>query len=561
MGAPSFRCNLSFTMVRPVAEDDLGLKTLYHPPPGAPIKYDIVAIHGIGAHPDDTWCKTIDRCGERVPFNWLSDKEMLPAALPNARIMRFGAKTQWFGEFVIRQTVSTVTDLLLGALTRDRKNQEIVCQARPLIFIAHCFGGLVVMKTLLDAANSREHCHIFNSVTGIAFMGTPFRGAEQEGQKRMVIGAREVFRDVYPGILRINDPYDEMRKEIVRGFMQKREELRSTAQLVCFYELEFCDVMVVVDKKKTIRVDSISGCLDVAKNIPLQRNHYNMNKFGGPNEETYKTVQEMMVEMANRSNPNAQHDASIMQRGTSYERQREVYSAVKPHCCSPPEAAQTSPGAASANCTVTAAPTPLGEKHEEKPAPEVYHNVAFQGAATPTRMTPARTECEAPSQSRSHHDSPLLDGNENSSQGPTIPEAPSELPDNEHHQCHPSDTTTAKLPAKSDENNDQPNTRVHSLDKKKASRQKQPSKPSAEPAPCGTQEETHDAHSGLRRSKRIAAQKKTGNTNRSCQVEQSTTPRKHKSKRSAKTPSPREPVGGKRPAKSQLRSKLGIIAE
>ncbi|KAI0549031.1 hypothetical protein F4679DRAFT_286302 [Xylaria curta] len=551
-------------MVRPVTEDDLGLKTLYIPTPGAPIKYDIVAIHGIGAHPDDTWCKTINRCGERVPFNWLSDKKMLPAALPNARIMRFGVKTQWFGEGLIRQSVSTVALLLRIALARDRK--ENGCQGRPLIFIAHCFGGLVVMKTLLNAANSWEHRHIFNSVIGIAFMGTPFRGAEQEGQERMVMGAREVFEDVDPGILRINDPHDEMRKEIVRGFMQKREELQSTAQLVCFYELEFCDVMVVIDRtttsQKTIRVDSISGCLDVAKNIPLQRNHYNMNKFGGPNEETYKTVQEMIVEMANRSNPNIQYDESVMQRGTPYERQREVYlTTMKPHCYSPLEAAQTNPGAASANCTVTVAPTPLSEKHEENAAPKVSRNVAFRETAIPIRMTPARTENEASLQSRSQHDSPLLDRNENAFQEPTSPEAPSKLLNNEHHQSHPSDTITTKLSAKLHENSDQPNTQLHSLDKRKASRQKQPPEPSVEPTPVGTQEETHHTQSGLRRSKRIAARNESGNTNRSCQVKQSVTPRKHESKRSAKTPNPREPVEGKRRAKSQLRSNLGSVAE
>ncbi|KAI0854475.1 hypothetical protein F4860DRAFT_499369 [Xylaria cubensis] len=548
-------------MVRPVAEDDLGLKTLYTPPRGAPIEYDIVAIHGIGAHPDDTWCKTIDRRGERVHLNWLLDKEMLPAALPNARIMRFGAKTQWFGELLIKQTVSSVAELLLIALTRDRKEND--CQARPLIFIAHCFGGLVVMKTLLNAANELEHRHIFNSVAGIAFLGTPFRGAEQEGQKRMVIGAREVFRDVDPGILRINDPHDEMRKDIVRGFMRKREELRSTAQLVCFYELEFCDVMVVIDKKttsqKTIRVDSISGCLDVARNIPLQRNHYNMNKFGGHHEETFKTVQEMIVEMANRANPNAQHDDRDMPRGTLHEERRGVPCAARePHCHSPSEVVQTDPGAASTNCAVTVAPTPLGEKHEEKAAPKVSRNVASREAATPMRITPAGTGHEAPFQSRSYRDSPLPDRNENVFQGWTFPKAPPELPDNESHQSCPSDTITPKLSSKLRENGDQPNTQLHSRDKTKASGQKQHLKPSAKPEPAGTQEETDQKQLGPRRSERIAAQKKSGNTNRSCQVEQPIASRQHKSKPS-KTPKP--PAGGKRPAKSRPHLNLGSVAE
>ncbi|KAI0973658.1 hypothetical protein F4678DRAFT_407012 [Xylaria arbuscula] len=269
----------------------------------------IVAVHGIGAHPDHTWCKKIRQDGNEITVNWLADKEMLPAVLPNARIMRFGAKTQWFGPKPVRTNSTEVAKSLLGAIRRDRKNHD--SETRPLIFVAHSFGGLVVLQTLLTAANSPAYRDIFTSVTGIAFLGTPFRGAEQTGQKRMTEGAREVFRDVHPGILRITEPNDEMLNELVSGFMEKRAELKNKAQLVCFYELELCDVMAVVGGRttepKTIRVDRSSGCLDVAEKIPLQRNHFNMNKFGGPNEETYQIVQEAIVKLADGLNSYSRH--------------------------------------------------------------------------------------------------------------------------------------------------------------------------------------------------------------------------------------------------------------
>ncbi|KAI0421679.1 hypothetical protein F5X98DRAFT_250845 [Xylaria grammica] len=306
---PPWRQPQPIPKVRRITEEDLGLKILYTPAEGTPIKYEIIAVHGIGAHPDDTWCKTIKRDGNECKINWLADKEMLPAVLPDARIMRFGAKTQWFGEYSIKTSTSNVAELLLGALSRYRKNTD--SKARPLIFIAHCFGGLAVMKALLNAANSAKERHIFDSVTGIAFMGTPFRGAEQTGQEEMVGGAREVYKDVHPEILSITKPDSEMLGEIVDRFIEKRKESQVAAQLVCFYELELCDVMAVVDKttpnQKTIRVGKSSGCLDEARKIPLQRNHFNMNKFGGPDEETYKTVQEEIVEMVKGLNPNAQH--------------------------------------------------------------------------------------------------------------------------------------------------------------------------------------------------------------------------------------------------------------
>ncbi|KAL8816780.1 MAG: hypothetical protein Q9191_008267, partial [Dirinaria sp. TL-2023a] len=82
----------------------------------------IVAIHGIGAHPDDTWCKRIDTGGSSEKYvNWLKDRDMLPAIVPDARIMRYGYQSQWFGDEAISQKTSTVAQRLLLSLRRARK--------------------------------------------------------------------------------------------------------------------------------------------------------------------------------------------------------------------------------------------------------------------------------------------------------------------------------------------------------------------------------------------------------------------------------------------------------
>jgi hypothetical protein len=85
----------------------------------------IVAIHGLGAHPDDSWCAKVDTKegteGSPRWVNWLEDESMLSAVAPNARIMRYGYKSQWFGKEMTQQNVSTVADRLLRALKRTRK--------------------------------------------------------------------------------------------------------------------------------------------------------------------------------------------------------------------------------------------------------------------------------------------------------------------------------------------------------------------------------------------------------------------------------------------------------
>lgn len=81
----------------------------------------IVAIHGIGAHPDDTWCKNVGTKETPRWANWLFEDDMLPAVAPNARIMRYGYQSQWFGKDAMRQNVSVVARRLLLALQRKRE--------------------------------------------------------------------------------------------------------------------------------------------------------------------------------------------------------------------------------------------------------------------------------------------------------------------------------------------------------------------------------------------------------------------------------------------------------
>jgi hypothetical protein len=81
----------------------------------------IVAIHGIGSHPEDSWCKNVGTAANPQWVNWLHKEDMLPAVAPNARIMRYGYQSQWFGEGAMRQKASTVAQRLLLALKRKRK--------------------------------------------------------------------------------------------------------------------------------------------------------------------------------------------------------------------------------------------------------------------------------------------------------------------------------------------------------------------------------------------------------------------------------------------------------
>ncbi|EDU47311.1 hypothetical protein PTRG_12118 [Pyrenophora tritici-repentis Pt-1C-BFP] len=178
--------------VRPVTNDDIGLKILREAPVEAEQSIDIVAVHGLGAHPDDSWCTNAGTKESLQWVNWLEEESMLPAVAPNARIMRYGYQSQWFGKEMMQQSVSTVAERLLRALKRTRKDVPF----RPLMFVAHCFGGLVVLKTLLEAEQyQKDWPGVFLSTTGLIFFGTPFRGAEGMNQMEMLEAARREYHE------------------------------------------------------------------------------------------------------------------------------------------------------------------------------------------------------------------------------------------------------------------------------------------------------------------------------------------------------------------------------
>lgn len=62
--------------------------------------------------------------------NWLADAEMLPHKLLNARIMRFGYRSEWFGPENVetkKTLVSDVVELLLRELKHYREVSQLEC--------------------------------------------------------------------------------------------------------------------------------------------------------------------------------------------------------------------------------------------------------------------------------------------------------------------------------------------------------------------------------------------------------------------------------------------------
>ena len=72
---------------------------------------------------------------------------MLPVKVTDARIMVFEYESQWFGRGSINQRLSSVADQIVQALYRQRSRGA----KRPIVFVCHCLGGIVVEKAMVTA--------------------------------------------------------------------------------------------------------------------------------------------------------------------------------------------------------------------------------------------------------------------------------------------------------------------------------------------------------------------------------------------------------------------------
>lgn len=110
-------------------------------PKGATEWLSIVAVHGLGGHWKKTWTGASDKL-------WLRD--FLPGQLSDSgiksRIMSYG----YDSDTAFSKSVTDIDDaagMLLYRLDGDRQSMDE--KSRPVVFVAHSLGGIVVKKVCL----------------------------------------------------------------------------------------------------------------------------------------------------------------------------------------------------------------------------------------------------------------------------------------------------------------------------------------------------------------------------------------------------------------------------
>jgi hypothetical protein len=229
------------------------LKLVYQKEDSDNWDFDIVAVHGLSELPCETWVHSVSAKGrvnqlvkeearpgrsqrptlierkqpgsggsefaerdslkapniDQVKYdpssrevNWLEDLDMLPKAFPRARIFRYGY--EWSPDLAnstLDAISKSVGDSLLSELVRIRAREKFEHHPKPLLFIGHDFGGIVIEYVLNSASESTDdknqqstelddlappfplhrssynysYKDVISATAGVIFLATPFK--------------------------------------------------------------------------------------------------------------------------------------------------------------------------------------------------------------------------------------------------------------------------------------------------------------------------------------------------------------------------------------------------
>ena len=154
-----------------------GLTSVYEPSPSSAASVDIVFVHGLSGDPQKTWTSKTNHTF------WPS--QLLPqyGQLQNLiRVWTYGYDADPVStDGASKDMIHDHSETLLGELAAKRAEDGTT--ERPIMFIAHSLGGLVVKRALLisqeTTSEKTEHLRsIAVSAIGIIFLGTPHKGSD-----------------------------------------------------------------------------------------------------------------------------------------------------------------------------------------------------------------------------------------------------------------------------------------------------------------------------------------------------------------------------------------------
>ncbi|KAK5991124.1 Nephrocystin-3-like protein [Cladobotryum mycophilum] len=286
-----------------------GLHTVYGDADssGAEAEIDVVAIHGLNFKGNPNHARATWGSGK---YLWLRD--FLPTGLKRpCRVMLYSYNSSpAMGAAAMR------LDDHARVLLRHLMPKREAAPRRPLVFICHSLGGIVVKTALVEATLNPAYKSIVKSTRLLVFFATPHRGGNYSGigdvaAKMVRAGLRTPSNDLL-------DALKASSHDAIRRFEQA-SHLIERCLVVSFYETtDYGRLGIIVDKESAI----LNLPEDREKQVAMDANHSSICKFRTPEScepvlDIISTELERSLELAQRLKPELKNTHWLVSRSAN----------------------------------------------------------------------------------------------------------------------------------------------------------------------------------------------------------------------------------------------------
>ncbi|KAJ5167955.1 uncharacterized protein N7482_003549 [Penicillium canariense] len=301
-----------------------GLTQVYAPRGEIPT-VDIVFVHGLNGHPQNSWTS---KSGCFWPVDLLPD--VLASLRPRILTYGYNANVAAFTDGASRDSIVSHAETLASTLAANRNLRS--CSDRPIIFVCHSLGGLVVKRALIysrSLSNEKtEHLRsVYVSTFGILFLGTPHNGSDIAKWGLLL---HNICTAVLPKKVMEGSP------QLIKALQTNNETLQhinslfadsmSRFHIYLFHETRSTDVRGT----REIIVDEASAApyFEGVERGGIEADHSHMCKFEDENSPGYEVVAEAILRYS-RQAPSVIADRWIEERRTRIlekkAKAREIY--------------------------------------------------------------------------------------------------------------------------------------------------------------------------------------------------------------------------------------------
>ncbi|TAQ86948.1 hypothetical protein B7494_g4728 [Chlorociboria aeruginascens] len=276
--------------------DPLGLTVVHEPETSPPL--DIIFVHGLGGTSRATWSK-----GRDIEYFWPEKWLPLEPGIRTARILTFGYNASFSstGPAPITGIADFAKDLLYSMkFAKDQHLEELEIGQRPIIFVGHSMGGLIVKQAYVLGQNDEKYSTIVSSISAILFLATPHRGSNLAEVLNRILTAsifnhspKLFISELSNGSQRIEALNDAFRHVAPR------------IDILSFYET----LQTSVGPKKMMVVEKSSATLGYPDEISksLDADHHNVCKFESTEDPNYISVRNALKTLVTTIRANGQH--------------------------------------------------------------------------------------------------------------------------------------------------------------------------------------------------------------------------------------------------------------